>query len=105
MVIYEVNITVDNSIFQKYLAWLKQHLIEMLEIDGFCDVRTYIVESNNDIKNNTRTKQIVVNYKVESLQKLQNYLDHVAARMRSSTKDLFGDHISITRRVLVNTDL
>lgn len=91
MVLYEVNIKVDSSIFQEYMSWLKLHLLEMLKIDGFKTARNFI-----DIDSN----EVVVHYEIESEEKLENYFNKQAAAMRKGTIDKFGDKIAITRRVL-----
>ena len=35
MLIYEVNLTVDEDIATEYSTWLREHIREMLTIDGF----------------------------------------------------------------------
>lgn len=97
MVIYEVNIRVNNNIYNQYMDWLKNHLQDMLKIDGFNHVNVYNNCENNKLNS---TKMVVVQYEVESLTKLQDYFNHQAQKMRSATLELFGDSIQINRRVL-----
>lgn len=97
MVLYEVNIDVNKSIYNKYISWLQEHLEDMLNIDGFLAAKVW---TDNDSDNNNDTILVVVNYEVESTQKLQNYFDNQAKEMRKLAVDIFGDSIAINRRVL-----
>ena len=47
MIIYEVNLTVSNTIFEKYYSWLIDHVKDMLQFDGFIDSEIAIVALNN----------------------------------------------------------
>lgn len=101
MVIYEVNIEVKKNIYAEYMRWLKSHMTEMIAIKGFR--KAYIQE---DINNTSTTmnsmdpyNKVSVKYEVETQQDLDSYLNNQAKAMRARTQQLFGEHISITRRI------
>ncbi|MBP9722779.1 MAG: DUF4286 family protein [Gammaproteobacteria bacterium] len=92
MIIYEVNIEVQKDILAEYKSWLKNHIIDMLVIDGFSSARIF---TDINIGN-----KLTVLYELESQEKLEHYFSHEAAQMRQITKELYGDKITINRRVL-----
>ena len=40
-VLYQVNLCVDSSICDEYILWLKEHIEQMLQIDGFIKADLY----------------------------------------------------------------
>ena len=98
MVEYEVTITISNDILDDYLKWLKLHIVEMLELDGFEDAKYYLVDIQG--------KQVVcVRYFVKSKEILEAYIKNVAPKMRNSSKDKFKERVEISRRVLIEGDI
>lgn len=99
MVIYEVNVSVNNESFQDYYNWLLPHVQEMLEFKGFQQAEIGIVENQEDDNKN----HLRINFTIDTYENLQNYLDQHAANMRAETLKRFGDQYSITRRVILDT--
>lgn len=100
MVLYEVNLEVDINIFNDYITWLKNHLNEMLTIDGFKTAKIFTdISYKNDITAHN-CKMLVVLYEVESEDKVNNYFNNQAPKMRQQTIDTFGDKVKVSRRVL-----
>jgi quinol monooxygenase YgiN len=98
MVEYEVTITISSDILDEYIKWLKEHIEDMLKIDGFISSKYYRVD--------VLDKHIVcVRYLVQSKKHLQNYIDNQSKAMRSSFKEEFKDKFEISRRVLVEGDI
>ncbi len=99
MIFYEVNLIVNQMIKEAYVAWLSDHLQEMLQFDGFKKV-SFSEEIFLDAKVlPADNAQFTVLYEIESYECLQNYLQNHAARMRQDGIDKFGDKFSATRRV------
>lgn len=97
MVIYEVNVSIKNEIFQEYYDWLFPHLQQMLSFKGFKQAEVGMVENQeDDHKNHLR-----ICFSIESYADLEHYLTNHAADMRTETKDRFGDNFSVTRRVIL----
>ena len=93
MLIYEVNIEPEDSIREEFLLWLKEHIREMLEIDGFEKAQTYFEQNS---------KTIIVHYYVSSQSDLDIYINKKAPLMRAQGQNLFKDQLKIQRRVLIS---
>jgi len=108
MVIYEVNIEVDADIAQKYVDWLVPHMKEMLTIPGFIDCNLADIEhlpavvSTEKQEEEKKKKYMVATYRVESREKLQQYFDVHAARLRGDGVNRFKGRFTCTRRIHSN---
>ncbi len=103
MLIYEVNLAVDEAIASEYSTWLREHIREMLKLDGF-EAAAWYVRSDDagvlpDGNDPSDPRQWTVHYQVETRAALQAYLDDSAEQMRSQDSR-FDDHVEIDRRVL-----
>lgn len=94
MIIYEVNLELDSTIYDAFLNWLPMHIAEILSLNGFKNA--YILHESN----NESYPKIIVQYILENHDDLQNYFDHHATSMRNKTVELFGDKFKATRRIL-----
>lgn len=92
--IYEVNIKIPSQIKDDYLSWLKHHIDEILQIDGFLSASFFEDESHEGYL------QYCVQYQVLSQEKLDHYLKDFAPKMRSDGVQKFGTKVKITRRIL-----
>ena len=98
MIIYDVNITVNNDIFDKYLVWLNNHIEKMLLFPGFIKV----VKKTND---SSICKEIVIQYYIKSKENLNHYLENKSETMRSKVLDKFHHKFKISRKILNINDL
>ena len=104
MLIYEVNLTVDEDIADEYSAWLREHIRAMLKQDGFEAAAWYVRSDgatalpDGDAPANPR--QWTIHYEVDSAEALQHYFDTGAAQMRQEGLDRFKGQFSAERRVL-----
>ncbi len=98
MILYEVNLKIDASIYQDYVNWLIPHVEEMLTFKGFQKAKFQEVLEPKPEDNNTH--QLTVTYQIDSLADMQAYLDKGAAKMRQDGLSRFGDKFSATRRIL-----
>lgn len=97
MIIYEVNLLIENNIFSDFKNWLKEHIAEMLMLDGFIEAK---VLTDAASETNTDKKILIVQYLVASLKDLQKYFDHSAKIMRQKGFDKFGKQFAAERRIL-----
>lgn len=97
MVIYEVNISANNDIFQDYYNWLIPHIKQMLTFPGFLDCEVGLIENQSDDNKN----HLRISYVIDSYDNLQDYLTNQATQMRAAATEKFGDQISATRRVIL----
>ena len=95
MVIYEVNLSIDKSIYSKYKLWLNDHIKEVLQLPGF--VQAYLLkEEQNEVFDQHK---LTVQYQLESRSDLERYFTEFAAKMREEGTKLFGEKYSATRRI------
>ena len=95
MIIYEVNLSIELELESAFIPWLKGHIKEMLALKGFTSASLL-----KDVENIATSANWVVQYKVESRMKLENYFDNHAKEMRQAALDRFYDGFSATRRIL-----
>ncbi len=95
MVLYEVNLTVANTIAEDYRLWLAEHIQEMLEFDGFVTAQWFESEEGDS----TEHTSWIIHYYLRDRDALQDYFDNHAGRMRQDGLDRFGNNFSATRRI------
>ncbi|MFN7685907.1 MAG: DUF4286 family protein [Oligoflexia bacterium] len=93
--IYEVNIKVESQIAAQYAEFLKNHIPELLKIDGF-ESAEWWTEVDADLT----SVLWVIHYRVKSRALLERYLAEDAPRMRAEAIARFGERFSIRRRIL-----
>lgn len=96
MVIYEVNLSIDNEIFKDYKAWLDAHILEMLKFPGFLNA-TVLNELREGAELDNQ-KHLTVQYQLQSEEDLQSYFNEHAAKMRGDGVNRFKGRFSATRR-------
>jgi hypothetical protein len=97
-VIYEVNLQVAAPAADAFAEWLPGHIEDMLALPGFIDAVIALEESTNPA-----AAAWSVRYRLHDRMALDNYLHTHADRMRADGLARFGDHMSATRRILVET--
>lgn len=95
MVIYEVNLSVDNEIADEYAAWLGPHIKEMLEIEGFLSAEWFEVESDDEAN-----VHWCIQYRLKDRTSLETYFIEHAKRMRASGVNQFAEGFTARRRIL-----
>lgn len=97
MLIYEISIRIAVHLAEEYLVWLKAHVQQMLQFDGFCSAKILV---NKYPDANANSCAIVVQYDLESEVKLDNYFNNHAEVMRSSLPEKYKNHLQINRNIL-----
>jgi hypothetical protein len=104
MLIYEVNLTVDGEVAPRYSSWLREHIREMLDLDGFEAAVWYASSDDGDTAPEpdepTGDRTWTVQYQVRDRDALQTYFDEHAEEMRRDGAQQFGDHVATDRRIL-----
>lgn len=95
-ILYEVVITTDPSVRADYLAWLRLHMEEMLEFDGFLSAEMFVDSENGD--------EFTCHYRLRDMAAMEAYLAGPAKEMRADGVRRFGDKISARRRILTAQD-
>lgn len=99
MLIYEVNLAVDEEIKFKFAGWLPDHIARMLELDGF-KAAYWFFRNPGDEGMPESSVLWTIQYVVQDRARLDNYLKGKAAEMRQEAIDLFGDKFTASRRIL-----
>ena len=95
MIVYEVNLSINHSIYDEYKKWLKDHIDKMLTFQGFFKYHLYKVSFND-----SNSIKLSIHYYVDSLKDLEYYFTNHAEKMRLDGFKVFGDNFSASRRVL-----
>ena len=102
-VIYEVNLQIDADIVDEYVAWLVPHMQEMLTLPGFtsCQLADTVDLSQGCVgaPDPGRSVHMTATYLLESREKLQEYFDVHAKRLRGDGTSRFTGKFSATRRI------
>ena len=97
MVIYEVNLMIEKAILEEFAAWLRSHMNELLQLEGFVSAQCYAEEAEGS----SDQAHWTVHYHLKDRISLQDYFDHHAARFRQDGVTRFEGRFSATRRILV----
>ena len=95
-VIYEVNLQIEETVYEAYLAWLKPHVNTIVALPGFRSADLY-TEHSAPVAGK---KKVTVLYTVDSMTALQSYLETQAAALREEGLKRFPGQFSATRQCL-----
>jgi len=88
MIIYNVTINIDESVHEKWLAWMmEKHIPEVMETGKFFKAKIVKVMVVEEMGGTT----YAIQYFAESMEKLQAYYNEDAPRLREEAARLFGD--------------
>lgn len=96
MVVYEVNLDVDQSVAHEFRAWLGRHVAEMLELPDFEDAEILRVSEPPEGRCCWSCRYFLKNHEA-----LDQYFRDSAERMRADGLKRFGGKFSAFRRILV----
>ena len=94
MIIYEVNLGVENQVAESFAVWLRRHVPDIVQIGGFLEACWYYRDPEDG------RQRWTIHYHVADWKTLRNYLDQHAESARKEGTDLFGDSFSADRRIL-----
>lgn len=95
MVVYEVNLLIDENIYNQFESWLKEHAREMLQFPGF--INAHILKPENE--DTVSQRKLTVQYQLDNKDSLNNYFNQFAAKMREDGLQRFKDQFSAERRI------
>ena len=94
-VIYEVNLEADADIADPFDTWLRDHIADMLQFEGFRSAE--ILDDPSAPAGRIRR---IVQYRLRNQAALDDYLTNHAPHMRAHGIARFGDRFTAERRVL-----
>jgi hypothetical protein len=99
-VLYEVNLDAEAGIAGPFDTWLRDHIADMLQFDGFLSAE---ILDDETVAPEGRIRRIV-QYRLRSQAALEAYLRDHAPRMRQQGVEKFGDRYTATRRTLAHRE-
>lgn len=96
MILYAVELEMDASLRDEYLAWLRDHVRAMRALPGFLEAR--ILQPIEPAPAAGRCA-FVVHYRLADRAAWEAYLAHDAPRMRAEGIARFGARVHASRRV------
>lgn len=101
MLIYEVNVAVQNDSAAEYAEFLKGHIQEVLKNAGFKAADWWVRQASDESAQGMDGKTLwTIHYQVENREHLDRYLKEKAPALRAEAVDRFGDRFAVTRRIL-----
>jgi quinol monooxygenase YgiN len=97
VIVYEVSIDVDGDTADAYADWLRDHVAQILRLDGFVRARRY---ERSDLPDDAPRRGFVIVYEVRDQAALDAYFAEHAAALRADGERRFGGRFSASRRVL-----
>jgi len=94
-IVYEVNLEADADIAAPFDTWLRDHIADMLQFEGFRSA-----EILDDASAPPGRIRRIVQYRLRDQAALDDYLAQHATHMRAQGAARFGDRFSAERRVL-----
>ncbi len=96
MIIYNVTINVDDSIHEEWLAWIKEHIPQVLATGKFLEAKLTKVLVEEEMGGTTYSVQ----YKAKSRASLDKYYEEDAERLRRDGLSKFADKMLAFRTEL-----
>jgi quinol monooxygenase YgiN len=97
VIVYEVSIEVDRAAADAYADWLRDHVAQILRIDGFLQAQRH---ERCDLPADAPRRSFVIVYRVRDQAALDAYFADHAAALRADGERRFGGRFSASRRVL-----
>jgi hypothetical protein len=102
MIVYEVSLSidVDTIIYEEYLVWIASHIKKILLLKGFIKAKSLEeIDLNEKSVSNSSIRKLLIQYQLDSMESLQEYLALHAQAMRKEHNDLYGDRVTASRKI------
>ena len=97
MFIYNVTVSISNTLEAEWLQWMKQtHIPNVLNTGMFLSYQIYKVLSHDD----PATNSFCVMYQVEKIENFVRYLNEFAPAMRAEMDKTYGGQYAAFRTLL-----
>lgn len=97
MILYIVDLEVDASIDATYMAWLREHVEEILRLPGFIGAEIFM---RLEPPSAPGCRGYSVHYRLRDRVAFDRYLAEHAPRMREAGQRRFGDRFRASRGLL-----
>jgi hypothetical protein len=99
MIIYNVTLNIDNSIHDKWLVWIKEHIPQVLATGKFIEAKLTKVLVDEE-----EGTTYSIQYRAKSREDLEDYYQNHAERLRKEGLQLFSDKMLAFRTELEIVD-
>ena len=100
MIIYNVTSNIDKSVHEQWLAWIKEHIPQVLSSGCFMEAKLTKVLVEDEEGSVTYSVQ----YRAKSREDLERYYNSYAAPLRQDAMRLFADKVLSFRTELEVVD-
>lgn len=100
MLIYEVNLSVNQEVANDFKKWLSIHIPEVVKVGQFESAEWFSRRSEDEGSQTTDQVLWTIQYRVKDRKTLETYLEKQAPRLRQEGLDRFGNQFKATRRIL-----
>lgn len=101
MIVYEVNVEVDDAVREAYRAWLGPHVAEILALPGFIGASVFAVREPAPPAGRHAW---CMQFRLHDVAALDAYLREHAPRLRADGVARFGGKFTAARRVMQTAD-
>lgn len=101
MIIYEVNLNIDDDIYPEFKVWLNEHVKEMLQFPGFIQASFLKQEKDKD----SCQEKLTIQYQLNDKEALDRYFSEFAPMMREKGLALFKNKFFAERRIFELLDV
>lgn len=98
MIVYEVNIDVDNAVAGEFRTWLDAHVAEIVALPGFTGALMFEVREPAPA---AQRLAFCVQYRLLDAAALESYLREHAPRLRGDGIARFPGRFTATRRIMI----
>lgn len=99
MIIYEVNLDVDQEIQKEFESWLVPHIQEIIRLPGFTGAQ-WLNRDPSEGEQTLKKHYWTVQYFLKDRESYENYLKNHARAMREDGLRRFGGKFEASRRLL-----
>lgn len=96
MLLYEVNLEINSSIYAEFMIWLKPHIKDILTLNGF--LKADLLRDKNEGREGMQ--KITVVYYISDYTHYHQYINEQADRMRNDGIQRFAGLFTASRRLL-----
>lgn len=97
MIVYVVELEMDDALRDEYLTWLDEHVRQMLALPGFTGAEVLV---RSDPPPPPGRFIVQAHYRLRDREAWEGYLAHHAPRMREAGLARFGQRVRASRTLL-----
>lgn len=98
MITYNVTVSIDNSVREEWVQWMKQkHIPDVLATGMFISAKMFYLLTNAE---DDTGHNYTVQYVCESMERFREYEEKYAPALRKDTEERFGGKFTVFRSLM-----